>query len=244
MNLETLFEAIYEVSNYATETETTSLESPMESTAPMLFEKIYFECNIFPRIFESNTKLPNLYDHADKIIDILNRLFKNDNTAKKEDFYYQTNFPHFYVADTTILKQKYNKIALQNSFLINYNTIKKHHIGKGLKKNDQEHILSSQILKEVCKKINNPFIITEYRGPNSYDFFLDIKIAGQMALVGINNGAISDIRTIFGWNTLDETGIKKSLENVLFVDWNNIDMEGKKKIADLIDLDNSPNINI
>ena len=41
MNLETLFEAIYEANNYATETETTSLESPIESN-PALFEKIYF----------------------------------------------------------------------------------------------------------------------------------------------------------------------------------------------------------
>ena len=45
MNLETLFEAIYEASNYATETETTSLESPMEGSMSILFEKVYFECN-------------------------------------------------------------------------------------------------------------------------------------------------------------------------------------------------------
>ena len=41
MNLETLFEAIYEVSNYATETETTTLESPVESNLT-LFEEILF----------------------------------------------------------------------------------------------------------------------------------------------------------------------------------------------------------
>ena len=186
-----------------------------------------------------------MFDHADKIIDILNRLFHNDNIAKQEDFYYQTNFPQFYVADTTKLKQTLgNKIVLKNFFLINYNTIKEHHVERGLKKNDQEHILSGQILKEVCEKINDPFIVTEYHGKNNFNLFLSIRIAGQMALVVINSNVISDIRTIFGWNTLDKTGAEKSLEKVLYVDWNNIDEEGKKKIADLINLDKSPKINI
>ena len=54
MNLETLFETIYEANNYATETETTSLESPMEGN-PALFEKIYFECNLKP-LFEQVLK--------------------------------------------------------------------------------------------------------------------------------------------------------------------------------------------
>lgn len=50
MDLEKLFESIYEASNYATETETSSLEAPMENK-PMLFEEIYFECNVKP-LFE------------------------------------------------------------------------------------------------------------------------------------------------------------------------------------------------
>ena len=46
-----LFESIYAPDNYSIETEATELESPLESGQPMLFEEIYFKCNLEP-LFE------------------------------------------------------------------------------------------------------------------------------------------------------------------------------------------------
>jgi hypothetical protein len=53
MNLEELFEDIYNAGNLATETENTYLESPLDTELkpPMLMEEIYFECNLKP-LFE------------------------------------------------------------------------------------------------------------------------------------------------------------------------------------------------
>jgi hypothetical protein len=47
MNLEELFEDIYNAGNLAAETENTYLESPLDTELkpPMLMEEIYFECN-------------------------------------------------------------------------------------------------------------------------------------------------------------------------------------------------------
>jgi hypothetical protein len=52
-----LFEAIYETSNSAAETENTYLESPLDTELkpPMLMEEIYFECNVKP-LFEQVLK--------------------------------------------------------------------------------------------------------------------------------------------------------------------------------------------
>ncbi|MDR2409392.1 MAG: hypothetical protein LBE13_14930, partial [Bacteroidales bacterium] len=49
-----LFEYIYEINNYATETELTYLESPLDTTSkpPMYLEEDYLQRYVFPRIYE------------------------------------------------------------------------------------------------------------------------------------------------------------------------------------------------
>jgi hypothetical protein len=263
-----LFEAIYLECNSGSGVSNdfdTELEKPLESEK--LFERVYYECHVKPLLEgtlnislnsgntikkEPKSGHPYLAQYADKIIDVLNRIHKNDKTALQDDSNFQKFLPYFYVADIAPINQKLQKEKVNfringDFFDIGYNTIKNHHINRGLKANDNEHILDANLLKTLGHKILNPFIIASYNNQkDNLDFYINIKIAGQYTLIGtqIKNGKIVDIRTVFGKNNFDKNNQERKIYNVIYADWKSIFNDiNKNNYVHLIDLLSSPNLN-
>jgi hypothetical protein len=195
---------------------------------------------------EPKSGLPYLSHYASKILDILDRLRARDNTAKEDDHNFSQNLPEFYVTDTTIINNHIHKLRSDFSiqgkyFKVTYETLRTHY------RKDPGHIYTGEILKDLCNKISNPFMIARYN--KGLDLFLNMKIDDKWVLTGCKFDSdleLEDIKTIFGWDTLKEDGKtpKELLSNVEYINWAALTNDKTKAIFEtLIDWDSSPKAN-
>jgi hypothetical protein len=210
-------------------------------------------------IREPKSGLPYLKHYADKIIDIFERLKIGDPDLRKNDrsktvdskaFYdqhiFQRYLKNFYIADIEPINKKIQRVrqnfSIQGDFFsISYKNLKIHY------KKDKGHEYTGAVLKEICNKITDPFLISWYYDVKTkkwaLSFFLKMKIDKKWTLTGLGPSS-SFITTIYGWNKLTEKGRRKLIRNVEYIDWNCLNNDIKKAyFKKLIHWKSSPNAN-
>ena len=196
---------------------------------------------------EPKSGLPYLKHYANKIIDVFDRLLKNDKTVLKDDYILTQNLQNFYVADIAPVNNKVNKKRTGfningDFFVINYKMLKYHY------NKDAGHKYSSDILKELCYKITDPFLISIHLDKKTnktyYSFYLKMKINQEWTLTGSTISSPSIITTIYGWEQLTKNGYPRSIHNVEYIDWDCLKNDKTKMhFENLIDWNTSKNAN-
>jgi hypothetical protein len=165
-----LFESIIRTSGADTDDfyEDPSVPIALSGTLVDLFEAVLAEGVLSVKSKNDNSVtrepksgLPYLSQYASKIIDVFDRLRRNDPTARADNNTFMMNLPNFYVADIVPLNRKVNKVRPSFSikgdyFAISYKMLREHY------KKDAGHEYTHEILKELCQKITDPFLISQH----------------------------------------------------------------------------------
>jgi len=173
-------------------------------------------------IREPKSGLPYLKHYADKIIDIFERLENKDKSALRDDFMLQNRLKDFYVADIETINNKVGKVRTGfnikgDFFVISYKMLKDHY------NKDDGHKYTGEILKELCYKIVDPFLILihidQKTFKSTYNFYLKMKINQEWTLTGSTITSPSIVTTIHGWEELTKNKNQRSIHNVEYIDW-------------------------